>query len=126
MRRPRKSALISHSKSGRDGAPEALTERSDTAPKYDENSFFFFSFFLFWGFVAMKAKRTEARDYTTGRAASELRVSPSLIRSLCQAGMIAARATPGNHFRIPKSEIERLRREGVPEPPSSTPTGSQP
>lgn len=73
----------------------------------------------------MRAKPANARDYTTGRAARELRVSPNHVRALCQTGMIAARATPGGHFRIPKSEIERLRREGVPEPPPGTPAESQ-
>ncbi|MBZ5641488.1 MAG: helix-turn-helix domain-containing protein [Acidobacteriia bacterium] len=62
------------------------------------------------------------KDYTTGRAARELRVSQNRLRALCQAGMIAARATPGGHFRIPKSEIDRLRRDGVPDPPPATPT----
>ncbi len=65
------------------------------------------------------------KDYTTGRAARELRVSQNRLRALCQAGMIAARATRGGHWRIPKSEVERLRRAGVPEPPPATPTESQ-
>jgi excisionase family DNA binding protein len=65
------------------------------------------------------------KDYTTGRAARELRVSQNRLRALCQAGMIAARATPGGHFRIPKSEIERLRRDGVPDPPPATPVEPQ-
>ncbi len=69
----------------------------------------------------MKAKSRGARDYTTGRAARELRVSPNHVRALCQAGMIAARATRGGHWRIPQSEMQRLRREGVPEPPPATP-----
>jgi hypothetical protein len=73
----------------------------------------------------MKEKPAKARDYNTGRAARELRVSPNHVRTLCQTGMIAARATPGGHFRIPKSEIERLRREGVPEPPPGTPAEFQ-
>ena len=65
------------------------------------------------------------KDYTTGRAARELRASQNRLRALCQAGMIAARATPGGHFRIPKSEIDRLRRDGVPDPPPATPTEPQ-
>ena len=65
------------------------------------------------------------KDYTTGRAARELRVSQNRLRALCQAGMIAARATPGGHFRIPKSEIDRLRRDGVPDPPPATPVQPQ-
>jgi hypothetical protein len=39
--------------------------------------------------------------------------------------MIAARATPGGHFRIPKTEIDRLRRDGVPDPPPATPVETQ-
>ena len=69
----------------------------------------------------MKINATGARDYTTGRAARELRVSANHVRALCQAGMIAARATRGGHWRIPKDEIQRLRREGVPDPPPATP-----
>jgi hypothetical protein len=37
--------------------------------------------------------------------------------------MIAARATQGGHWRIPKDELDRLRREGVPDPPPATATG---
>jgi excisionase family DNA binding protein len=64
----------------------------------------------------MKPESTPSRDYSTGRAASELHVSPSHVRALCQAGKIAARATHGGRWRIPKGEVERLRREGVPDP----------
>lgn len=60
------------------------------------------------------------RDYTTGRAARELKVSQTDLRALCQAGLIAARATAGGHWRIPKSEVQRLRKEGLPELPSPT------
>ena len=70
----------------------------------------------------MKPASTPTRDYSTGRAASELHVSPSHVRALCQSGMIAARATQGGHWRIPRDEVERLRREGIPSPPSLTPT----
>jgi excisionase family DNA binding protein len=58
------------------------------------------------------------RDYTTGRAARELKVSQTDLRALCQAGLIAARATTGGHWRIPKGEVQRLRREGLPDLPS--------
>lgn len=68
----------------------------------------------------MKTKSAGARDYTTGRAARELRVSPNHVRALCQGGIIAARATRGGHWRIPKNEIQRLRQEGVPDPPPTT------
>ena len=70
----------------------------------------------------MKTKSGGGRDFTTGRAARELRVSPNHIRGLCQAGMVAARATRGGHWRIPMEEINRLRNEGVPDPPPITPT----
>ena len=73
----------------------------------------------------MKEKSTETRDYTTGRAARELRVSPAHVRALCQAGLIAARATRGGHWRIPRDEVQRLRREGLPEPPPATPAEPQ-
>jgi excisionase family DNA binding protein len=58
------------------------------------------------------------QTYTTGRAARELGVPQSVLRALCQAGVIAARTTGGGHWRIPRGEMERLRRDGVPELPS--------
>jgi hypothetical protein len=73
----------------------------------------------------MRAKSRGEHDYTTGRAARELRVSPNHVRALCQAGMVAARATRGGHWRIPQSEMQRLRRDGVPDPPPATPSESQ-
>ena len=55
--------------------------------------------------------------YTTGQAARELGVSPAAIRALCGAGAVEAETTPGGQHRIPKSVLDRLKRDGLPEGP---------
>jgi len=60
------------------------------------------------------------QDYTTGRAARAIGVSQSILRALCQAGLVAARSSPGGHWRIAKTEVLRLRRDGVPDLPTSS------
>jgi len=47
----------------------------------------------------------------------ELGISGSKVRALCEAGLIASETTPSGHFRIELSEIERLKRDGVPPVP---------
>ncbi len=59
--------------------------------------------------------------FTTGQAAKELNLPQSRIRALCKARAIACELTDGNQFRIPTSEIERLKREGVPAAPRPLP-----
>jgi excisionase family DNA binding protein len=123
MQHPRINARVLQNKSGASGAHGAPTGGSRTRQKRIVNVF---SFFIFFGPTgAMKIKPTGPKDYTTGRAAHELRVSPTHVRALCQAGMIAARATRGGHWRIPRDEIQRLRKEGVPDPPPATPAETQ-
>lgn len=61
------------------------------------------------------------KEYSTGKTARELHVLQVHLRALCQAGVIAARSTKGGHWRIPKSEVDRLKREGLPELPALPP-----
>ncbi len=55
--------------------------------------------------------------YRTGQAAKQLGVSSYLLRRLCEEGEIIAEITDGQQWRIPASEITRLRREGIPDVP---------
>jgi hypothetical protein len=70
--------------------------------------------------------------YRTGQAAKQLDASSYQIRRLCECGLIDAELTSGKQWRIPASEVVRLRREGVPpvpqllrEPAESTATPVQ-
>jgi excisionase family DNA binding protein len=47
--------------------------------------------------------------FTTGQVANELKVSSQTIRNLCSGGQIQAERSAGGHFRIPASELERLK-----------------
>src|SRR3954452_21616870 len=57
--------------------------------------------------------------YSSGPAAAVLGVSQPRIRKLCNSGLIACEVTSSGQFRIPLSEIERLKREGLPPTPQS-------
>ena len=63
--------------------------------------------------------------YATGQAARELGATQEAIRALCQGGLIEAEITPGKQFRIRASELERLRREGLPQTPRPMPGESR-
>lgn len=70
--------------------------------------------------------------YRTGQAAKQLDASSYQIRRLCECGLIDAELTSGKQWRIPASEVIRLKREGVPpipqllpEPAESMPTPVQ-
>jgi excisionase family DNA binding protein len=52
--------------------------------------------------------------YRSGQAAKQLGVSSHHIRRLCEAGEIAAELTHGQQWKIPASEVARLKKEGVP------------
>jgi len=54
----------------------------------------------------------------TGQAAKELGVSSHHIRRLCESGEVAAELTRGQQWKIPLSEVERLKKQGVPPIPS--------
>lgn len=60
--------------------------------------------------------------FSTGQASRELGISPSQIRALCATGGIEAQSSPGGHYRIPKPELERLQRDGLPEVPRPLPS----
>jgi excisionase family DNA binding protein len=61
--------------------------------------------------------------YRSGQAAKQLGVSSYYIRRLCEVGEITAEITAGQQWRIPASEIARLRREGVPDVPVESEDG---
>src|SRR5215831_10920150 len=73
--------------------------------------------------------------YRMGQAAKELGVTSYRIRRLCETGMINAEFTAGRQWEITASEIERLKRDGVPSAPkiidtddaeaSSAPNGNE-
>ena len=55
--------------------------------------------------------------YRTGQAAKQLGVSSYHVRRLCEAGEMAAELSAGQQWKIPVTEIERLKQEGVPPVP---------
>ncbi len=52
--------------------------------------------------------------FSTGRAARALGVTQAQIRALCQSNAIAAEVTDGGQWRLPRAEVERLKRDGLP------------
>ena len=59
--------------------------------------------------------------FSTGQAAQELGTSIPKVRALCETGMIEAEVTPGNQWRVPVLEVERLKRDGLPPIPRPMP-----
>jgi hypothetical protein len=60
---------------------------------------------------------------STGKVARELGVTAQRIRDLCAAGSIESELTPGNQYRVPVEEVERLKRTGkIPPVPHPLPT----
>jgi hypothetical protein len=57
--------------------------------------------------------------YRSGQAARVWATSPHLVRRLCEARLIDAERTDGGQWKIPHSEVERIKKEGLPEIPSS-------
>ena len=64
--------------------------------------------------------------YSTGQVARQLGTTLAAIRVLCEDRVIAAETTPGGHWRVPASEVERLKRDGLPPIPRPLPTQSAP
>src|SRR5271169_1911960 len=64
--------------------------------------------------------------YSTGQVARQLGTTLATIRVLCENRVIAAETTPGGHWRVPASEVERLQRDGLPPIPRPLPTESAP
>ena len=52
--------------------------------------------------------------FSTGQTARAVGISQSDVRALCASGAIRHEVTPGGQLRIPQSEVERLKRDGVP------------
>jgi hypothetical protein len=57
--------------------------------------------------------------YRSGQAARVWAISSHLVRRLCAAGLIEAERTNSGQWKIPHSEVERIKKEGIPEIPSS-------
>jgi excisionase family DNA binding protein len=64
--------------------------------------------------------------YTTSQAAAELGTSQQRILDLCKADAIQAELTPGGHFRIPRSFVDRLKATGLPPLARPLPGGDGP
>jgi len=64
--------------------------------------------------------------YSTGQVARQLGATPAAVRLLCENRVIAAETSPGGHWRVPASEVERLKRDGLPPIPRPLPTPSAP
>ena len=56
--------------------------------------------------------------FRVSAAAAQIGTSQHKLRRLCEAGQIDAERTPSGQWRIPVAEIDRLRRDGVPDLPS--------
>jgi excisionase family DNA binding protein len=59
--------------------------------------------------------------YSTGQAACELSITQDRVRQLCEAGAVTAEITSGGQWRVPKAEIDRLKRDGLPPVPRPLP-----
>jgi excisionase family DNA binding protein len=64
--------------------------------------------------------------YSTGQVARQLGATLATIRVLCESRVIAAETTHGGHWRVPSSEVERLKRDGLPPIPRPLPTAGAP
>jgi excisionase family DNA binding protein len=64
--------------------------------------------------------------YSTGQVARQLGTTLAAVRTLCENRVIAAETTPGGHWRVPASEVERLQRDGLPPIPRPLPTENAP
>src|ERR1017187_7893895 len=64
--------------------------------------------------------------YSTGQVARQLGTTLATIRILCENRILAAETTPGGHWRVSASEVERLKRDGLPPIPRPLPTESAP
>src|ERR1039458_10352617 len=62
--------------------------------------------------------------YSTGQVARQLGTTLATIRILCENRAIATETTPGGHWRVAASEVERLKRDGLPPIPRPLPTES--
>src|SRR2546425_448807 len=60
--------------------------------------------------------------FSTGQAAKEWGVSVATVRALlCASGAIEHETTPGGQYRVPKSVVDKLKRDGLPAVPRPLP-----
>jgi hypothetical protein len=59
---------------------------------------------------------------STGQVARQLGTTLAAVRVVCENRVIAAETSPGGHWRVSASEVERLKRAGVPPIPRPSPT----
>lgn len=59
--------------------------------------------------------------YSTGQVARQLGTTLATIRALCENHVIAAETTPGGQWRVSASEVDRLKRDGLPPIPRPLP-----
>jgi excisionase family DNA binding protein len=59
-------------------------------------------------------RRMTKNVLTVGKAATELGVSPSMLRQMCERGLVRGAVRIGRWWRIPREEVERIRVEGAP------------
>ncbi|MGD0773905.1 MAG: hypothetical protein ABSC05_13890 [Candidatus Solibacter sp.] len=64
--------------------------------------------------------------YSTGQVARQLGTTLATIRILCENRVLAAETTPGGHWRVPATEVERLKRDGLPPIPRPLPKEGTP
>jgi hypothetical protein len=64
--------------------------------------------------------------YSTGQVARQLGTTLAAVRVLCESRIIAAETTPGGHWRVSATEVERLKRDGLPPIPRPLPAESAP
>jgi len=64
--------------------------------------------------------------YSTGQVARQPGITLAAIRVLCEKRLIAAETSPGGHWRVPASEVERLKRDGLPPIPRPLPNPTAP
>jgi hypothetical protein len=57
--------------------------------------------------------------YRSGQAARVWATSPHFVRRLCEARLVDAERSDSGQWKIPHSEVERIKKEGLPEIPSS-------
>src|ERR1700677_3992350 len=64
--------------------------------------------------------------YSTGQVARQFGTTLAAVRTLCENRVIAAETSPGGHWRVSASEVERLKRDGLPPIPRPLPNRSTP
>jgi excisionase family DNA binding protein len=64
--------------------------------------------------------------YSTGQVARQLGTTLAAVRLLCENGLITAETSAGGQWRVPASEVERLKHDGLPPIPRPLPNPSAP